>query len=55
MVNYLSNTFDDAIINDKTTVQLDTHYHHCYRREKEKPRLKLHPKHPVKSLCVAGN
>ena len=29
---YLHDTFDDAIFSDETTVQLDTHHRHCYRK-----------------------
>ena len=47
VVNYLNDTFDDAIFSDETIVQLDTHHCRCYRKG-EKSRLKSRPKHPVK-------
>lgn len=51
---YLHDTFDDAIFSDETTVQLETHRRHCYRKIGEKPRLKPRPKHPVKVHVWAG-
>ena len=45
---YLHDTFDDVIWSGKTTVQLETHWRRCYRKEGERPCLKLRPKHPVK-------
>ena len=52
--NYLHDSFHDVIWSDETTVQLETHRRHCYRKEGEKPRPKPCPKHPVKVHVWAG-
>ena len=46
--NQLHDNFDEVIWSDETTVQLETHRRFCYRTIGEKPRLKPHPKHPIK-------
>ena len=51
---HLQDSFDDVIWSDETTVQLESHRRHCYRKEKEKPRLKPRPKHPTKVHVWAG-
>ena len=35
-----NDSFDNVIWSDETTVQLETHHRHCYRKTGEKPRLK---------------
>lgn len=52
--SFLHDTFDDVIWSDETTVQLETHRRHCYRKEDQKPRPKPRPKHPVKVHVWAG-
>ena len=46
--------FDDVIWTDETSVQLECHRRHCFRKHNEKPRLKPRPKHPVKVHVWAG-
>ena len=41
---YLHDNFEDVIWSDETTVQLETHRRHCYRKQGERARAK----HPVK-------
>ena len=53
-MTWLHDNFDDAIFSDETTVQLDTHHRRCYRKEGEKPRLKLRPKRPTKVHVWGG-
>ena len=50
----LHDSFDDVIWSDETTVQLETHRRHCYRKAGEKPRPKPRPKHPVKVHVWGG-
>ena len=50
----LRDNFDDAIFSDETTVQLETHRSRCYRKEREKPRLKPWAKHPIKVHVWGG-
>ena len=45
-----TDTFDDVIWSDETSVQLNTHRRFCCRKEGMKPR----PKHPVKVHVWAG-
>lgn len=47
-------TFDDVIWSDETSVQLEFHRRHCFRKENQPPRLKPKPKHPVKVHVWAG-
>ena len=47
-------TFDDVIWTDETSVQLECHRRHCFRKQNEKPRLKPRPKHPIKVHVWAG-
>lgn len=49
-----TDTFDDVIWSDETSVQLDTHRRFCCRKEGMKPRPKPRPKHPVKVHVWAG-
>lgn len=51
---YLHDNFDDVIWSDETTVQLETHRRHCYRKIGEKPRPKPRAKHPIKVHVWAG-
>lgn len=51
---YLHDNFDNVIWSDETTVQLETHRRHCYRKEGEKPHPKPQPKHPIKVHVWAG-
>jgi len=46
--NHLTDTFDDVIWSDETSVQLDTHCCFCCRKEGMKPCPKPRPKHPIK-------
>ena len=50
----LHDDFENVIWSDETTVQLETHRRHCYRKEGEKPNPKPRPKHPVKVHVWAG-
>ena len=49
---HLHDNFDDVIWSDETTVQLETHRRHCYRKSGEKPRPKPVAKHPVRVHVV---
>lgn len=51
---YMHDDFENVIWSDETTVQLETHRRHCYRKKNEKPRLKPKPKHPIKVHVWAG-
>ena len=51
---YLHDDFADVIWSDETTVQIETHRRHCYRKLGEKPRLKPRAKHPTKVHVWAG-
>ena len=51
---YLHDIFEDVIWSDESTIQLETHRRHCYRKEGEKPRPKPRPKHPIKVHVWAG-
>ena len=51
---YLHDDFNDVIWSDETTVQLETHRRHCYRKEGERPQLKPRAKHPTKVHVWAG-
>lgn len=51
---YLHDNFDNVIFSDETTVQLETHRRHCYRKLGEKPRPKPRAKHPTKVHVWAG-
>ena len=46
--------FDDVIWTDKTTVQLESHRRHSYRKKGHLAVLKPCPKHPTKVLVWAG-
>ena len=41
-------TFCDVIWSDETSVQLECHRRHSFRKQGQAPRLKPRPKHPVK-------
>jgi len=47
-------TFDNAIWSDESSIQLDTHWRFCCRKEGERPRSKPRPKHPIKVHVWAG-
>ena len=47
-------TFDDVIWTDETSVQLECHRRHCFRKRNQKPRLKPRPKHHIKVHVWAG-
>ena len=48
------NGFEDVIWTDETTVQLESHRRHSYRKRGEQPILKPHPKHSIKVHVWAG-
>ena len=50
----LNNGFEDVIWTDETTVQLETHRRHTYRKKGEQATLKPRPKHPIKLHVWAG-
>ena len=43
-----NDTFDDVIWSDETSVQLEFHRRHCFRKADQPPKLKPKPKHPIK-------
>lgn len=47
-------TFGDVIWSDETSVQLECHRRHSFRKRGQAPKLKLRPKHPVKVHVWAG-
>ena len=51
---HLNNGFENVIWSDETTVQLESHRRHSYRKKGEQPTLKPRPKHPVKVHVWAG-
>ena len=51
---YLHDSFENVIWSDETTVQLETHRRHCYRKAGKKPHPKPRPKHPIKVHVWAG-
>ena len=50
----VSNGFSDVIWTDETTVQLESHRRHSFRKKGEPATLKPRPKHPVKVHVWAG-
>ena len=48
------NGFNDVIWSDETTVQLESHRRHSYRKKGEPATLKPRPKHPIKLHIWAG-
>ena len=44
----LAGGFDDVIWSDETTVQLESHRRHSYRKKGHSAVLKPRPKHPIK-------
>lgn len=46
--------FEDVIVTDECTVQLDHHGRLCFRKEKEVRALKQRPKHPAKVHLWVG-
>lgn len=46
--------FDDVIWTDETSVQLQCHRRHCFRKKNEKAKLRPRPKHPLKVHVWAG-
>ncbi len=54
LVEGLTYGFYDVIWSDVTTVQLESHRRHSYRKNGERAVLKPHAKHPVKVHVWAG-
>ena len=52
-VENLNNGFENVIWTDETTVQLESHRKHSYRKKGEQP-IKPRPKHPLKLHVWAG-
>lgn len=50
-----NDTFDDVIWSDETSVQLECHRRHCFRKANQPRKLKPRPKHPVKVHVWAAN
>ena len=50
----LNNGFSDVIWSDETTVQLESHRRHSFRKKGEPATLKPRPKHPIKLHVWAG-
>ena len=50
----LYNGFENVIWTDETSVQLESHRRHSYRKRGEQPTLKRRPKHPIKVHVWAG-
>ena len=50
----LAGGFDDVIYTDETTVQLESHRRHSYRKKGQPATLKPRPKHPIKVHVWAG-
>ena len=50
----LSSGFENAIWTDETSVQLESHRRHSYRKKGKPAVLKPHPKHPTKVHVWAG-
>lgn len=46
--------FHDVIWTDETSVQLESHRRHSFRKKNQPPKLKPRPKHPVKVHVWAG-
>ena len=53
-LEHLNNGFENVIWSDETTVQLESHRRHSYRKKGEQATLKPHPKHPIKLHVWAG-
>ena len=54
LIEVLENGFEDVIWTDETTVQLETHRRHAYRKKGEQAVLKPRPKHPIKLHVWGG-
>ena len=52
--NYMDLLDNDVIWSDETTVQLESHRRHSYRKKGEPATLKPRPKHPIKLHIWAG-
>lgn len=52
--DHLHDDFSNVIWTDETTVQIETHKRHCYRKQGQKPHPKPRPKHPTKVHVWAG-
>lgn len=50
----ISNDFSDVIWSDESSIQLETHRRHCYRKIGSPPTPKPRAKHPVKVHVWAG-
>ena len=53
-LEHLNNGFENVIWSDETTVQLESHRRHSYRKKGEQATLKPRPKHPIKLHVWAG-
>ena len=53
-LEHLNNGLENVIWSDETTVQLESHRRHSYRKRGEQPTLKPRPKHPIKVHVWAG-
>ena len=53
-MEHLNNGFQNVIWSDESTVQLESHRRHSYRKKGEQPVLKPRPKHPIKLHVWAG-
>ena len=51
---HLEDDFEDVLWMDETSVQLETHRRFCCRKDRQKPRRKPRPKHPVKVHAWVG-
>lgn len=51
---YINGTFEDVIWSDESSIQLETHRRHCYRKKGSPPTLKPRAKHPTKVHVWAG-
>ena len=51
---HAQDSFNDVIWSDETSVQLERHRRHSFRKKGQPPKLKPRPKHPVKVHVWAG-
>ena len=54
LVSTSEDDFEDVLWTDETSVQLETHRRFCCRKDRQKPRRKPRPKHPVKVHAWVG-
>ena len=45
---------DDVIWSDESSIQLESHRRHAFRKKNQAPKLKPRPKHPVEVHVWAG-